>query len=59
MLGKVEIHVRERLTFWEHMSSRIEETLTVMEDIGDGNIQSVAAEIQRELFKMVWLIKLH
>jgi hypothetical protein len=59
MLGKVEIHVRERLNFWEHMSSRIEETLTVMEDIGDGNIQSVAAEIQRELFKMVWLIKLH
>jgi hypothetical protein len=39
MLGKVEIHARERLTFWEHMSSRIEETLTVMEDIGDGNIK--------------------
>ena len=51
--GQVEIHVRGRLAFWEDMSSRIEESLTIMEDVDDSHIQRVAAEIQRELFRMV------
>ena len=60
ILGQIEPHVRERLAFWEDLGCRIEEALTVMEDEGDGShIQRVAAEIQRELFRMVRPIELH
>lgn len=54
ILGQIELHV------WEDLGSRIKETETVMEDVGDGShIQRVAAEIQRELFRMVRPIELH
>ena len=60
ILGQIELHVQERLAFWEDLGSRIEETLTVMEDVGDGShVQRVAAEIERELFRMVRPVKLH
>ena len=60
ILGQIELNVRERLAFWEDLGSRIEATLTVMEDVGDGShIQKVAAKIQRELFRIVGTIELH
>ena len=59
ILGKVEIHVHERLLYWKELSERIEECLTIMEAEGDENIHNFAAQIQRELFKMVQLPFVH
>ena len=56
ILGKVEIHVQERLLYWKDVSARIEESLTAMEAGGDENIKDFVAQIQRELFRLVRLL---
>ncbi|CAB3982311.1 Hypothetical predicted protein [Paramuricea clavata] len=52
-VSKVELHVHERLKYWEDLSSRIEENLTVMDGMLDESIQIFAAQIQKGLFRMV------
>ena len=56
-LGDVNLHVQERLLYWENLTSRIEETLNLQgmmsREEWDETVVSSASEIKQELIILV------